>query len=232
VGGVTPTYDGNGNLTSDGTYPQGYDAENRLASTSGAGNAVTSTFDAQGRRKSRMVNGTVTWFVTDADDREVLEYGAGGAILNWYAYGLGSNALARMEVGAGTRTTFVPDLLGSTVATIASATGALAKIGYLPYGAGNTAAPFGFTGLRIDLESGDLYYARARHYSQMLGRFLQPDPGDAGGINLYAHTDNHPLNRTDRGGRWWTGSGRGTAGDGREDNRHSRPSRRPSCCRR
>lgn len=51
VGVVTPTYDTNGNLTSDGTYTLGYDAENRLVSATGAGY----TFDAQGRPKTRVV---------------------------------------------------------------------------------------------------------------------------------------------------------------------------------
>jgi hypothetical protein len=37
---VTPTYDGNGNLTFDGTFTYGYDAENRLISASGAGNTA------------------------------------------------------------------------------------------------------------------------------------------------------------------------------------------------
>ena len=86
VGAVTPTYDTNGNLTSDGTYTLGYDAENRLVSASGAGNTAAYTFDAQGRRKTRTVNGTTTVSVTDAQNREVLEYdGSTGALLRWHA---------------------------------------------------------------------------------------------------------------------------------------------------
>ncbi|WP_239515700.1 RHS repeat domain-containing protein, partial [Stenotrophomonas maltophilia] len=73
VGAVSPSYDGNGNLGSDGTFTFGYDAENRLVSASGAGNTVAYAYDAQGRRKSRTVNGATTMFVTDADNREVLD---------------------------------------------------------------------------------------------------------------------------------------------------------------
>jgi YD repeat-containing protein len=81
VGAVSPTYDGNGNLTSDGTFALGYDAESRLTSASGAGNTASYTYDAQGRRKTKTVNGTTTVFVTDAGNREVLEYdGASGAL--------------------------------------------------------------------------------------------------------------------------------------------------------
>lgn len=201
VGAVTPTYDTNGNLTSDGTYTYGYDAENRLVSASGAGTSAAYTFDAQGNRKTVTTGGATTVFVTDADDREVLEYdGASGAIQRWYAYGLGPNdVLGQMNVPANTRTTFVPDLLGSVVATMASSTGTLSRFGYRPYGASTApATPFGFTGQRLDVEAGGIYYFRARAYSPRLGRFLQPDPiGYDGGLNLYAYVGNDPLNLID-----------------------------------
>ena len=101
VGAVTPTYDGNGNLTYDGTFTYGYDAENRLISASGAGHAASYAYDAQGRRKSKTVNGTTTIYVTDADNREVLEYnGSSGAIGNWYAF-----APAKPRTTCSTRST-------------------------------------------------------------------------------------------------------------------------------
>jgi hypothetical protein len=53
VGVVTPTWDGNGNLTSDGTFTLGYDAENRLISVSGAGDTASYSYDGQGRPAPR-----------------------------------------------------------------------------------------------------------------------------------------------------------------------------------
>ena len=200
VGPVTPTYDANGNLTFDGTFTYGYDAENRLVSASGAGNTASYTYDAQGRRKTRTVNGTTTMFVTDAGNREVLEYdGASGAVLRWYAYGLGANdVLNQMNVVAGTRATLIPDIQGSVIASLDSGSGALSKIGYLPYGKSASAGPFGYTGQRVDLETNGLYYYRARQYSPAWGRFWQTDPiGYAGGSNLYAYVNNDPLNLID-----------------------------------
>jgi RHS repeat-associated protein len=201
VGAVTPSYDGNGNLTSDGTFTFGYDAENRLTSAIGAGNTASYTYDAQGRRKTKTVNGTTTVFVTDAGNREVLEYdGASGAIQRWYAYGLGSNdVLNQMNVTAGTRAALIPDIQGSVIASLDSSSGTLSKTGYLPYGKSASAtASFGYTGQRIDSETNGLYYFRARHYSPTWGRFLQADPiGYGGGNHLYAYVNNDPLNQMD-----------------------------------
>ena len=91
--------------------------ENRLTSASGAGNTAGYTYDAQSRRKTKTVNGTTTVFVTDADNREVLEYdGSAARSLRWYAYGLGSNdVLNQMNVAAATRVALVPDILGSVI---------------------------------------------------------------------------------------------------------------------
>jgi RHS repeat-associated protein len=200
VTGLTPGYDTNGNLTGDGTYTYGYDPENRLVSASGAGNSAAYAYDGRGWRKSRTVSGTATISVTDADNREVLEYDSStGAILRWYAYALGPNdVLNQMSVPGGTRSNYVPDIQGSVIVSLNSA-GALSKSTYQPYGASTAAAnPFAYTGQRFDAEAGGIYYYRARHFSPLLGRFLQPDPvGYASGMNLYTYTSNNPLNRKD-----------------------------------
>ena len=200
VGAVTPTYDGNGNLTFDGTNTLGYDAENRLTSASAAGMTASYAFDGRGRRKSKTVNGTTTVFVTDADNREVLEYdGASGTVLRWYAYGLGPNdVLGQMNVAAGSRLSLVPDLQGSIVGVMDAGSAILTPYAYRPYGSSTASpSPFAYTGQHIDLESG-LYYFRARHYSTAIGRFMQADPiGYDGGILLYAFVSNDPLNGSD-----------------------------------
>lgn len=114
-------------------------------------------YDAQGRRKTKTVNGVTTVFVTDAGNREVLEYdGTSGAIQRWVAYGLGANeVLNQSNVAAGTRAALIPDIQGSVIGSLDSGSGTLSRTGYLPYGNSAAApAPFGYTGQRIDPETG------------------------------------------------------------------------------
>jgi hypothetical protein len=55
VGEVTPNYDGNGNLTYDGTFTYGYDAASRFVSASGSCVSASYAYDAQGRRKTKTI---------------------------------------------------------------------------------------------------------------------------------------------------------------------------------
>ena len=113
VGAVTPTYDGNGNLTFDGTFTYGYDAESRLTSVTQGGTTVaTYAYDALGHRKSKTVGTTTAIYVRDPGNRALLDYnGATGAVLDWYAFGAGPNdALTQLNVAANTRATYIPDL--------------------------------------------------------------------------------------------------------------------------
>ncbi|MGH7072555.1 MAG: RHS repeat-associated core domain-containing protein [Acetobacteraceae bacterium] len=139
--------------------------------------------------------------VTDADKREVLEYeSTSGQVQRCHAHGLRPNdVLNRMNVEADTHETMIPDLQGSIIATLDSASGTLTRTGHMPFGESASAAgTFRYTGLRIDPETNGLYYARARICSPTWGRFLQPDPiGDARGSALYAYVGNDPLNRAD-----------------------------------
>jgi len=130
------------------------------------------------------VNGIVTNTVTDADGREVLDYdGTSGQILRWATYGPGLDGVLNwMEVAAGTRTTLIPDVQGSVIATLDATGGTMTRTAYLPFGESGTApAVSGYAGRRYDAETG-FYNNRSRIYHPGWGRFLQADPiGTPGG---------------------------------------------------
>ena len=63
----------------------------------------------------------------DPQGRALLDYnGAGGAVLDWYAFGSGPNDVLN-QIGATTRATYVPDIQGSIVASLDAASGALTR---------------------------------------------------------------------------------------------------------
>jgi RHS repeat-associated protein len=182
-----------------------------IAPAASASYTASYAYDAQSRRKSKTVGSTTTLYVTDADNREVLEYdGTSGAIGAWYAFGPGADGvLNRMNVTAASRQTMIPDIQGSIIGTLDSG-GVLSKAGYQAFGENptTTTGSYRYTGRRIDPETGGgasqpsgLYYYRARMYSPTWGRFLQGDPvGYGGGANLYVYVGNDPLDLDDPGG--------------------------------
>lgn len=58
VEGTSFAYDDDGNLTSDGVWSYGYDAENRLISMSTSGQSLSFAYDYMGRRVRKTVTGT------------------------------------------------------------------------------------------------------------------------------------------------------------------------------
>jgi RHS repeat-associated protein len=83
-------------------------------------------------------------------------------------------------------------------------------------GPGSASYAYRYTGQRLDGGTG-LYDYKARSYSQILGRFLQPDPtGLDQGPNLYEYVGNNPLGAVDPSGEClgMTCAGAGGAGGG------------------
>ena len=201
VGGTIHGYDANGNLTDDGVFTYGYDAENRLVSATqpAPGISATYVFDPLGRRTAKTVNILTTSYLYDGA-RVIADYDGAGALIQRYVYGPGIDEPIAAVTAAGDRLYHHMDGLGSVVALSDDFGAAVETEAYNAFGVSAVpagATPYRYTGRRFDAETG-LYHYRARAYSPALGRFLQPDPiGYLGGLNLYAYVANDPLNRLD-----------------------------------
>jgi RHS repeat-associated protein len=213
---TTPTHDANGNLLTWGptaskqTYT--YDSENRLRTASVTGGTNnTYDYDALGRRLTRTVGSTSTYYLLDGDD-EIAEYDSTGTVLRRYLIGSTlDDRIARAEGSAisnPTKTYYHVNHQGSVIDTTNPDGSIAQQLAYDEYGnltsqqppASKTGEPFRFTGRRFDPETG-LYYYRARYYAPQLGRFLQVDPvGYKDQLHLYAYVGNDPLNNSDPSG--------------------------------
>ncbi len=197
------SYDANGNLTGDGTYTYGYDAENRLISVD-SGSTASYGYDYQHRRTSKTVTAGTTYCVYDGD-QVIAEYDGSDNLLRKFIYGPGIDEPICMIDCTGEseiKYFYHFDGLGSVVA-LSNTSGTIeASYSYDVFGAATVSGtehgnPYRFTARRYDDET-DLYYYRARMYAPDLGRFLQPDPiGYDDGMNMYAYVGNNPASFVD-----------------------------------
>ena len=192
---VNPTWDANGNLTSDGVNGYIWDARNRLAQVS---NDLPNTYDAFNRRIVGSLNGASTSYLYDGWN--VVQEQGNGAVSANLLTGLGLDELISRG-GA----TFLTDALGSGMALYAGGSSVQAAYGYDPYGVvsatGNEGGnSYKFTGREQSGITG-LILLRNRHYNPGWGRFVSEDPiGLRGGINLYAYAGQDPVDVTDPDG--------------------------------
>ena len=151
---------------------------------------------------SKTVSGTTTKYCYDGA-QVIAEY-EGGTLVRKFVYGPGiDEPIAMIAVDGETETWYYYhfDGLGSVAALSDEDGDVVESYSYDVFGEPSASSsignPYMFTGRRWDEETG-LYYYRARMYSAVLGRFLQPDPiGYAGGLNLHAYCGNNPVNWID-----------------------------------
>jgi RHS repeat-associated protein len=212
-------YDSAGNQNAIGGYTFSYDAENRMTSAVLASTQATMyRYDGEGRRVAKVVcpsggstcdettaGAQVTCYVTDAQGELAAEY---------VNYAATQPPCATCYVTG--------DALGSVRMVTDGAGAAKECHDYLPFGEeilSGTAGRSGyyqdrdvpglkFTGkLRGESYEDSLDYFGARYFSGTQGRFMSPDPGNAGASltdpqnwNAYAYVRNSPLRLVDPNG--------------------------------
>ncbi|WP_146160792.1 RHS repeat domain-containing protein [Deinococcus arcticus] len=202
--GNTLEYDANGNLTSDGFYSYIWNSRNQLTQVKQGANIVSQySYDANGRRYSRNLNGDTTTFLYDGIN--AIQERSGNTTTNFF--GAGVDNYFSKSTGEGALT-YLKDALGSTLGLV-NANGAFSSTYvYGPYGetiqTGNVDSNSNQYAAR-EKDAGNLYYYRARYYNSELGRFISQDPiGLEGGINWYAYANGNPVQISDPYGLWGT----------------------------
>ena len=183
-----------------------YNAENQLIQTLTKNYKVSFTYDAEGLRTGKTVNGKKTTFVWDGDQL-VMELDASGKVQKRYIRGndrgYGSN-LVYADKGDNTeKQYYVTDPHGNVV-QLADESGRVIKT-YEYDSFGNEVNqdskdenPFRYCGEYYDKETEEIYL-RARYYKTEVGRFLTRDTytgeeDEPESLHLYAYCGNDGVN--------------------------------------
>ncbi len=180
-----------------------YNALNQLTQTLTKNYKVSFTYDAEGLRTSKTVNGEKTVFVWDGDQL-VLELSESGKVQKRYVRG---NDLVYADKGNSTEKQFyVTDSHGNVV-QLMDESGKVTKT-YEYDSFGNEVKPdskddnpFRYCGEYYDRETEEIYL-RARYYQPEAGRFLTRDSytgeeDDTLSLHLYTYCGNDAINRID-----------------------------------
>ncbi len=203
---LTPAYDGDGNMTSDGGRVFTYDYMDRLTGVLDVATNAVYTYDALGRRIKKVVNGVTTKFFFDGDN-VVEERDVADVVTTTY-----SGASMTRHFGPVTQDYYYHEnSLGSIVAMTDDSSRVIDRYeydsfgnvsiydsAYVPRSVSAIGNVYMFGGMEYDAESG-LYYDHARHYNPQLGRYMQQDPasllGNAPDLrNGYSYVGNNPTN--------------------------------------
>jgi RHS repeat-associated protein len=205
------TYDGNGNLTSDGTKTYIWNALNQLVEMKeGTTTIATLEYDGGGRRTEKVAVGLTHRYIYDAED--IIEEritGTSSDTIRYY-HGVGIDEPLARNNSSDVVTYYIADHLGSIVQETSHAAAVLLHREYDPWGKllqGEATSGHAFTGREWDSEI-DSYFYRARYYSPTIGRWLSEDPGRMiDGPNMFAYVGQNPVLLVDPFGLEWSWRG-------------------------
>ncbi len=212
-GAAAYAYSARGTLESrtdaTGTTTFAYDSLGNLTSVTTPNATIAYLSDAENRRITRSVGGTLerAWLYQDALN-PIAELDPDGTVVTRFIYGSRANVpdyILKDQV----RYRIITDLRGSVRLVANSATGEIIqRLDYGPFGevladTNPGFQPFGFAGGLYDADTGLVRFG-ARDYDPSVGRWTAKDPiRFAGGqANLYAYVGNDPVNLIDPSGLW------------------------------
>ena len=202
------SYDNNGNQISSGVSLNQYDGFNQLIQVQSGAITASYTYNGQGLRTGKTVNGTTQKHVWDGQNM-VLEL-RGGTVVNKYIRGI--NLIYSQLEGNTEKVYYLYNGHGDVV-QLTNGSGAVTKsYAYDAFGNeknpdANDANVFRYSGEYFDKETGTIYL-RARYYAPGIGRFLSEDTytgkaTDPLSLNLYTYCANNPVIFVDPSGNAW-----------------------------
>ena len=180
-----------------------YNALNQLTETLTKNYKVSFTYDAEGLRTGKTVNGEKTVYVWDGD-QVVMELSKGGAVQKRYIRG---NDLVYADKGENTeKTYYVTDMHGNVVQLLDEAGNVTKTYEYDSFGnevkpEKKDENPYRYCGEYYDKETEEVYL-RARYYEPGVGRFITRDTytGESDeplSLHLYTYCENDGVNYVD-----------------------------------
>ena len=180
-----------------------YNALNQLTETLTKNYKVSFTYDAEGLRTGKTVNGEKTVYVWDGD-QVVMELSKGGAVQKRYISG---NDLVYADKGENTeKTYYVTDMHGNVVQLLDESGNVTKTYEYDSFGnevkpEKKDENPYRYCGEYYDKETEEVYL-RARYYEPGVGRFITRDTytGESDeplSLHLYTYCENDGVNYVD-----------------------------------
>ena len=185
-----------------------YNALNQLTETLTKNYKVSFTYDAEGLRTGKTVNGEKTVYVWDGD-QVVMELSKGGAVQKRYIRG---NDLVYADKGENTeKTYYVTDMHGNVVQLLDESGNVTKTYEYDSFGnevkpEKKDENPYRYCGEYYDKETEEVYL-RARYYEPSVGRFITRDTytgesNDPLSLHLYTYCENDGVNAWDPSGHY------------------------------
>ena len=180
-----------------------YNALNQLTETLTKNYKVSFTYDAEGLRTGKTVNGEKTVYVWDGD-QVVMELSKGGTVQKRYIRG---NDLVYADKGENTeKTYYVTDMHGNVVQLLDESGNVTKTYEYDSFGnevkpEKKDENPYRYCGEYYDKETEEVYL-RARYYEPGVGRFITRDTytGESDeplSLHLYTYCENDGVNYVD-----------------------------------
>ena len=214
--GKAITYDAIGNPLSDGTWTYAWQRGRQLASMTKSGQTIQYTYNHNGLRVKKTVNGVETHYTLRG--KQIVHLKKGTTQMHFYYDGQGKPGLVTYN---GSDYYYAYNLQGDVVGLIDPSNQWVVEYRYDPWGkplacTGSLAStlgvdnPFRYRGYLFDAETG-FYYLRSRYYSTVWNRFVNADSTSSLNElttplhhkNIYSYCDNNPIARADDEGDVW-----------------------------